>query len=67
MNDEIVFDTMTEHYQLWQKRNDPITPIQRTMLIFLAKETGISINIDSLTYGTAADTLLYLSKQLRYR
>jgi hypothetical protein len=66
MNDEIVFDTITEHYQRWLRRDDPITDLQRSTLLLLQELTGISVDIDSLVYGTAGEVILHLSKQLKY-
>jgi hypothetical protein len=59
-------DTMMEYFARAKRYDDSITDTQRITLGILSRRTGISIDIDSLTYGTAAETLLYLAKQLRY-
>ena len=54
---DLIYDTMIEEYKRFLRRNDPITEMQRAVLLLAQQQHSISIDIGSLTYGTAADVI----------
>jgi len=55
-------DSIVEYYNT---HDDPITDIQHGTLLMLMEQTGIQVDIASLTYGSAAETILSLFKYNR--
>jgi len=55
-------DSIVEWYMTY---DNPITDIQRGTLLFLMEQTGIQVDIDSLTYGSAAETIWSLHEHNR--
>lgn len=55
-------NSIVEYYNTY---DNPITDMQRNMLLLLMDKTGIQVDIDSLTYGSAAETIYSLFKDNR--